>query len=337
MGGVDARQVIQVHQPLDKVLEDLTLSRTTSTLYATHSRRSTWFEEQEYTVHPNKQHPGGESSPEQRGEYRRGRLVMWDRTHSPPAYGQDLCCKFHEQNGYTTAKCRELKKALHELIDKGQIDPFLKHGTRAFDKGKAKAHEPSPYNCSTEIIATMAGGHAKEISHAMWKAQMGGTQHVMNTENGTPASVPTMTFSKLEGHPIVAPHDSPSDHVEGSKRFGLPDTHRHGELSQHHNLGFKYPATSVKSRDLQVDFLVLDMPTASNVILGRSTIHKVKDVLTPYLLQIQYESYDDTVVKLFGHQRTARECKLVSIRPLVRQRHSEGLRGLKNLHVKKPA
>jgi len=30
--------------------------------------------------------------------------------------------EFHEQSGHTTTECRELKKALHELADKGQMD-----------------------------------------------------------------------------------------------------------------------------------------------------------------------------------------------------------------------
>ena len=32
------------------------------------------------------------------------------------------CCEFHEHSKHTTFECRELKKALHELADKGQID-----------------------------------------------------------------------------------------------------------------------------------------------------------------------------------------------------------------------
>ncbi|KAJ8436715.1 hypothetical protein Cgig2_027386 [Carnegiea gigantea] len=36
--------------------------------------------------------------------------------------------EFHEQNRHTRAECRELKKALHKLADKGQIDRFLKKG-----------------------------------------------------------------------------------------------------------------------------------------------------------------------------------------------------------------
>jgi len=37
-------------------------------------------------------------------------------------------CEFHEQSGHTTTECRELKKVLHELADKGQINRFLKKG-----------------------------------------------------------------------------------------------------------------------------------------------------------------------------------------------------------------
>ncbi|KAJ8426920.1 hypothetical protein Cgig2_010438 [Carnegiea gigantea] len=41
-----------------------------------------------------------------------------------------------------------------------------------------------------------------------------------------------------------------------------------------------------KERTLEVNFLVIDVPTAYNVILGRPTLHKVKAVITPYLLQL---------------------------------------------------
>jgi len=44
-----------------------------------------------------------------------------------------------------------------------------------------------------------------------------------------------------------------------------------------------------KAKNLEVDFLMVDMPMIYNVIIGRSTLHKIKAVMTPYLLQIQYE------------------------------------------------
>ncbi|KAJ8424064.1 hypothetical protein Cgig2_028737 [Carnegiea gigantea] len=46
----------------------------------------------------------------------------------------------------------------------------------------------------------------------------------------------------------------------------------------------------LKARNLEVDFLVVDVPTAYNIILGRPTLRKVKVVIAPYLLQLQFEA-----------------------------------------------
>ena len=73
----------------------------------------------------------------------------------------------------------------------------------------------------------------------------------------------------------------------------------------------------LKSKNLEADFLVVDVPTAYNVILGRPTLHKVKAVIAPYLLQLQFEADNGSVGKIHGDQWMAREWCLVSIGPLV--------------------
>jgi len=74
-------------------------------------------------------------------------------------------CQFHEQNRHTTVKCKELKKALHELADKGQIYHFLKKGQRSFHEDLVRAHEePRKEECSTEIVVTISRGCAEGIS-----------------------------------------------------------------------------------------------------------------------------------------------------------------------------
>jgi len=40
----------------------------------------------------------------------------------------------------------------------------------------------------------------------------------------------------------------------------------------------------LKAKNLEVDFLAVDIPTAYNVILGRQTLHKVNAVIAQYLL-----------------------------------------------------
>ncbi|KAJ8433474.1 hypothetical protein Cgig2_020646 [Carnegiea gigantea] len=134
--------------------------------------------------------------------------------------------EFCEQNSHTIAESQELKKALHEHTNRGQIDHFLKHGARAFGIGKEKTHESSQEECSTEIVASIAGVGIIRLS--LW--------------------------------------------------FG----------------------DKIKSRNLEVDFLVVDMPIAYNVISGSLTLHRVQAVIAPYLLHIQYESNDGIVRKLFG-------------------------------------
>jgi len=74
-------------------------------------------------------------------------------------------CEFHEQNGHTTAECRELKKAFYELADKWQIDWFLKGCARAFLKDLTRAcEEPQEEDCSTKIMATITRIKAQAIS-----------------------------------------------------------------------------------------------------------------------------------------------------------------------------
>jgi len=93
-------------------------------------------------------------------------------TASKPHNAQKYC-EFHKQNGHTIAECRELRKALHELTNKGQIDCFLKRGPRFLRKEcEPKRQEPSEKECSTEIIVTIAGRYTEDITWSAWKVQL---------------------------------------------------------------------------------------------------------------------------------------------------------------------
>ncbi|KAJ8428871.1 hypothetical protein Cgig2_010813 [Carnegiea gigantea] len=86
-------------------------------------------------------------------------------------------CEFYGQNGHTTTECRELKKALHELVDKGQIDQFLKRGPRFLRREQEPAQpQPEEEECSMEVVATIAGGYAEGMTRSAWKAQLRSTQ-----------------------------------------------------------------------------------------------------------------------------------------------------------------
>ncbi|KAJ8425846.1 LOW QUALITY PROTEIN: hypothetical protein Cgig2_033941 [Carnegiea gigantea] len=120
-------------------------STTTSTPYVTHSKQTTWLEEQV------------------RGHPMLRRLLPM--TASPKPHNARKYCGFHEQNGHTTSECHEMKTALLKLTDKGQIDHFLKKGPCFLNREREFA-EPQlrDEECSTEVVATIAGGYEEEIS-----------------------------------------------------------------------------------------------------------------------------------------------------------------------------
>ena len=65
------------------------------------------------------------------------------------------------------------------------------------------------------------------------------------------------------------------------------------------------------SRTVDVTFLVVDVPMAYNVIIGRPTLSAVKAVTASYLMQFELD--DGRVGKLFGDQRMACKCYYVSL------------------------
>ncbi|KAJ8432896.1 hypothetical protein Cgig2_014483 [Carnegiea gigantea] len=120
-------------------------------------------------------------------------------------------CKFYEQSGYTTTECLELKKALHELTDKGQIDRFLKRGTR-FLQPEQEPAQPQLRNeeCSIEVVATVVGGYAEGMIRSAWKVQFRSTQQVLTTEQGPCITVPIMVFGEKETPRFASLHNDPS-------------------------------------------------------------------------------------------------------------------------------
>ncbi|KAJ8438661.1 hypothetical protein Cgig2_031626 [Carnegiea gigantea] len=53
-------------------------------------------------------------------------------------------------------------------------------------------------------------------------------------------------------------------------------------------------------RNLEVNFLIVDVPTVYDIIIVRLTLYKVKAITVPYLSQIQYKADDGCVGKLYA-------------------------------------
>ena len=84
-------------------------------------------------------------------------------------------------------------------------------------------------------------------------------------------------------------------------------------------LGSKKLSMRVGDKD-NSRIVVVDIPMAYNVILGRPTLGAIKTVIAPYFLLMQFKLDDDGRVRaLYGDQKMAHECYYVGLKSLGRK------------------
>ncbi|XP_059650749.1 uncharacterized protein LOC132296580 [Cornus florida] len=76
--------------------------------------------------------------------------------------------------------------------------------------------------------------------------------------------------------------------------------------------------TSLKQVTFMVDFIVVDCPSAYNVILGRTALNSIRAITSTYHLLMCFLT-EHGVGELRGDQATARECYLTSLREKMSQ------------------
>ncbi|XP_021836348.1 uncharacterized protein [Spinacia oleracea] len=68
-------------------------------------------------------------------------------------------------------------------------------------------------------------------------------------------------------------------------------------------------------RQMDVRFLIVKDLTAYNVILGRPTLNRAKDVIVTHLLLLKFVCDDGSVSTIHGDQQQARDCYLTTLSP----------------------
>ncbi|KAJ8438791.1 hypothetical protein Cgig2_023825 [Carnegiea gigantea] len=222
--------------------------------------------------------------------------------------------EWERESGHTTTECRELKKALHELADKGQIGRFLKRGPRFLRREQEAAQlQPREEEYSTEVVATIARGYADGMTRSAWKAQLRSAQQVLTIEQGSSITLPTMVFGGKEAPRFASPYNDPlvvemkiASAIVRSVDIITWDclkklTHPGRDIVPlvYPILGFSEQEVNptgmihlpvcfidkLKAKNLGVDFLVVNVPTAYNVILGHPTLHKLSTILTILIIR----------------------------------------------------
>ncbi|KAJ8426092.1 LOW QUALITY PROTEIN: hypothetical protein Cgig2_006573 [Carnegiea gigantea] len=109
--------------------------------------------------HPMQPIPGGTPGLKSKNRLPSLRERPPPMTAPPKPQNARKYCEFHEQSGHTTIECRKPKKALHELVDKGQIDRFLKRGSRFLRREQEPAQpQPRDKECLIEVVTIIGNG-----------------------------------------------------------------------------------------------------------------------------------------------------------------------------------
>ncbi|KAJ8426747.1 hypothetical protein Cgig2_003640 [Carnegiea gigantea] len=166
----------QAHRP---TLGRTAKSTTASTPYATYSQRIAWSNEHQQTSKPPREVLGRRRTPKHRSARERTSNVEETATYD------------HSTETTQCAKVLELRKTLHELAEKGQIDRFLKKGHRFLHKEHEPTRpKPQEEEYSTKIVAAIASGYTEGITQSAWKPLLWGTQQVLMAKQGSRVTVP---------------------------------------------------------------------------------------------------------------------------------------------------
>ncbi|KAL0444498.1 UNVERIFIED_CONTAM: hypothetical protein Slati_2172500 [Sesamum latifolium] len=237
----------------------------------------------------------------------------------------DKFCRFHNDYGHTTEECRHLKSEIERLIQNGYLQdhvclekargtgPYQKYET---NKGK-EVKNPSPGSPVKDmpktpmtgkaevndpprkgVIRMIAGGPATGDSQRAGKAQEQNGPRIP----GNDALVITTLLANYETERVFIDSGSSADILFGEAydqiqmgdvpleavdtslyRFAGEVVHPRGMISLPLTLG-----TSPLRKTCLLKFLVVDIPSAYNVILGRPTLNAFWAILSTYHMKIKF-------------------------------------------------
>ncbi|XP_075650215.1 uncharacterized protein LOC142620788 [Castanea sativa] len=206
---------------------------------------------------------------------------------STPQLPQDVIGEIHTIAGGPPSggSCKSLKKACQRQVNSvHMLPPFKQRRTNhdiSFNEEDVQGVR-QPHNDPLVITLTIEGFNTKRIL----------------IDNGSSADIMYLpAFQQLKLDPKrLRPFDSPLVSFSGDKVYPR------GIVTLKVTIG-TYPLQQTR----QLDFLVVDCPSAYNVIIGRPTLNRWKAVTSTYCLKVKFPT-EDGVGEAKGDQVLAREC-----------------------------
>ncbi|XP_021822805.1 uncharacterized protein LOC110764199 [Prunus avium] len=234
-------------------------------------------------------------------------------------------CRYHQQNSHNTEDCISLRKIVERLIREGKLDQYIARPQQAPVPNANRQINMISTISGGPTLAGASNRSMKQYVRAAQYPQVLGIESSRHTKMPKVRWEP-ITFSEEEEEGIIYPHDDPmiiraeiakfdvgrilidtgsSVNVifaDAFKELGIDDSQVNRQLSP--LLSFSgdlvQPIGSVSlpisfgtapRRTMVYDqFLVVDCPTAYNVIVGLTALMAIKAHLSPHMLLMKFSS-----------------------------------------------
>ncbi|CAL8995965.1 unnamed protein product [Prunus brigantina] len=268
-------------------------------------------------------------------------------------------CRYHQQNSHNTEDYISLRKIVERLIREGKLDQYIARPQQAPAKN-ANRHISTISGGPT--LAGPSNRLVKQYVRAAHYPQVFGIEADRHRKFAKVGWEP-ITFSEEEEEGIIYPHDDPmiiraeiADYdvsrvlidtgssvnvifADAFRGLGVADSMVNRQITP--LLSFSgdlvQPVDSVSlpiafgvapRKTMTYDqFLIVDCPTAYNVIIGRTALTRVKAHLSPHMLLMKFPTCNGTGA-IRGDQLSARTCYATALKSLVSPR--DNLQGLPN-------